>query len=205
MAIHRAVLVSLLLYCLFLNSCSPKQETKTKPKATAESILIIQPYRGVTAAAVDAVVEEVAPFFNEVRVMPHAQLPTRAWVPSRQRYRADTIIKQFTRLAAPGETYLGITTKDISTTKDGHRDWGVMGLAFRPGQAAVVSSYRMKNKKLLYKVALHELGHSPGLPHCPEKRCFMRDAEGGDPTASLNGFCAACTKHLQKKGWRFEG
>ena len=56
-----------------------------------------------------------------------------------------------------------------------------------PGQAAVVSSYRLRRKAkdrahVQFRVAstaVHEVGHTFGLPHCPEQRCVMQDAEGG--------------------------
>jgi archaemetzincin len=46
---------------------------------------------------------------------------------------------------------LGITDKDISSTKGVHADWGVMGLGFCPGSACVISSFRVKNKRTCIK------------------------------------------------------
>ena len=76
-----------------------------------------------------------------------------------------------------------------------------MGLGFQPGKACIASNFRLRDKKNFFKVALHELGHTTGLPHCPEKTCFMRDAEGGDPTGEESGFCTKCKNYLIKKGW----
>lgn len=61
------------------------------------------------------------------------------------------------------------------------KDFGVMGLGYRPGKACVASSFRLNKENLdeqFYKIAIHELGHTQGLSHCPEKMCFMRSAEG---------------------------
>ncbi|MGB3008377.1 MAG: matrixin family metalloprotease, partial [Chitinophagaceae bacterium] len=97
--------------------------------------------------------------------------------------------------------YVGITMNDISTTKGDVFDYGVMGLGFMPGHACVASNFRLREKKNFFKVAIHELGHTTGLPHCPDKTCYMRDAEGGDHTNLEKGFCPDCKKHLVNCGW----
>ena len=56
----------------------------------------------------------------------------------------------------------------------------------------------------LFKVSIHELGHTQGLPHCVVKYCFMRDAEGRNPTNDEKDFCPACKTFLKQKGWNFE-
>lgn len=104
--------------------------------------------------------------------------------------------------AKEGEVYVGLTMQDISTTKGDNPDHGIMGLGFRPGKACIASSFRIRDKKNFFKVVIHELGHTTGLPHCPETTCFMRDAKGGDPTREEKEFCNTCTLYLQSRGWR---
>lgn len=99
-----------------------------------------------------------------------------------------------------------MTDKDISTKKGDVVDWGVMGLAFCPGEACVASSFRLsKNVKLmqLFKVSIHELGHTQGLPHCAVNSCLMRDAKGRNPTNEEKGFCKSCKSILIDRGWQF--
>ena len=61
-------------------------------------------------------------------------------------------------------------------------DFGIMGLAYRPGRSAIVSKFRVKSKNhktemtRLRKVAIHEFGHNLGLPHCSDKNCVMTSA-----------------------------
>ena len=48
----------------------------------------------------------------------------------------------------------------------------------------LASSFRLNTKKQneqFYKIAIHEL-IILGLKHCPDKTCFMSDAEGKNPT-----------------------
>lgn len=117
-------------------------------------------------------------------------LPKAAWYAKRKRWRADILLETLLELApgAPPTTrVLGLTASDISTTKEPFEDWGIFGLGYAPGQAAVVSSHRLRRKAkdrehVKFRVAstaVHEVGHTFGLPHCPEERCVMQDAEGG--------------------------
>lgn len=79
-----------------------------------------------------------------------------------------------------------------------------MGLGYMPGNACVISTFRLKGNnqaEKLYKVAIHELGHTQGLPHCPDKSCFMRDAEGKDHLNEEVHFCPKCKAYLIKRGW----
>ena len=79
-----------------------------------------------------------------------------------------------------------------------------MGLGFCPGKSCIVSTFRLRGKnreEKLFKLALHELGHTQGLKHCPTKNCFMRDAKGKDHWNELNGFCKRCKITLKMAGW----
>ncbi len=157
--------------------------------------------------AVEAGLRESLPV--EVRRGPTWALPKSAYYPPRRRYRADTLIDLLSDAAReddahPGVRYLGLTSVDISTTKDGHKDWGIFGLAFSPGRGAVISSHRLKKgakgrEHFAFRVtntAIHEIGHSLGLAHCDEERCPMQDAEGSIATTDssdqvLGPECAA--------------
>ena len=100
---------------------------------------------------------------------------------------------------------IGLTNKDISATKGKIADFGIMGLGYRPGSACVASSFRLNSKnrnEQFYKITIHELGHTQGLKHCPEKTCFMRDAEGENHTDEETDFCKNCKKVLQQKHWK---
>lgn len=50
----------------------------------------------------------------------------------------------------------------------------------------------------LKKVTMHELGHNLGLPHCPNKHCFMQDA--AETIKTIDGvelnLCEECRDQL---------
>lgn len=132
-------------------------------------------------------------------------MPTSAYLPSRDRYRADSLIRWLHGMAGPDQVILAITNLDISTTKDSIADWGVMGLGYQPGNACVASDFRLVKKEYFWKIALHELGHTAGLSHCPVDTCLMVDAEGHDRTEVMKDFCPSCRKQLENKGWLSAG
>ncbi|RYY90338.1 MAG: Zn-dependent protease [Chitinophagaceae bacterium] len=141
---------------------------------------------------------------GNVRLLPAEPMPRSAWYGPRKRYRADSLIQWMARQAGSGEVFLGITAQDISTTKNGYADWGVMGLGLQPGKACLASFHRLHARNRqdeFFKVAIHELGHTAGLLHCPERTCFMRDAEGGNPTGEEREFCKNCREKLVAEGW----
>jgi archaemetzincin len=37
---------------------------------------------------------------------------------------------------------------------------------------------------------------------CPDKTCYMRDAEGGDHTDKEKGFYDKCKVYLKERGWK---
>ena len=137
-----------------------------------------------------------------VEVMGNKPIPDNCRSANHNRLRADSLLRFQNGLLPDKETYLlGITAKDISTTVHGVDDWGVLGLSYRPGHAAVVSSCRVKNKQLFYKVAVHELLHSFGLPHCGNKdrSCYICDADKRPQLEKQTRLCPDCKDKLLHK------
>lgn len=98
------------------------------------------------------------------------------------------------------ETVVGLTQKDIST---GNPDWGIFGLGYQPGNACIISVYRLRGssyqqyEERFIKVLLHELGHNSGLPHCSyNEECLMNDAKGTMATVDKEKkwLCDNCRK-----------
>lgn len=194
----------LTLFILLLQlSCKEyKKSGNTAIHAHSTFRVKIIPLGKIEKKTADSLLASIKEILPATEMVTHEPMPEMAYYKPRNRYRADSIISWLRNRAGNDEVWLGITSQDISTTKNDNPDSGVMGLGFQPGNACVASDYRLRNKKSLFKIAIHELGHTTGLSHCPEKNCCMRDAKGGNPTEEETGFCATCKKHLLSKGWR---
>ncbi len=168
----------------------------------------VQPLGSVPAEELRAVADALRELYGfETPVLDEVDLPAEAWYEPRRRYRADRLLDFLDgRLPVGCDRIAGVTTKDISTTKGEIEDWGILGLAELPGAACVFSTFRCRRRvrdvpavERLRRVAVHEVGHTLGLPHCPTYGCFMEDAGGKAETIDRETFlCDVCRERL---GW----
>ena len=167
-------------------SCKEKTNEKSLPKTKTsrqKKVIVIQPYSDLSLSQAEYIITEIKKVCPNVEVKKPIPLPSSAYYTANKRFRADSIIAIQKRICQNKYTLLGLTSKDISTTKGNTKDFGIMGLGFCPGTACVVSTYRLRGKNRMEKfrkVTLHELAHTEGLPHCPDLHCYMRDAKGKD-------------------------
>lgn len=192
-------------FTLFLLVFSCEKSKLSDLKSEEEITILIQPFEDVKPKQLTEISENIRKIYPKIKILEPIDFPKNAFYQPRNRYRADSIIK-YLRTKTPNNCVtLALTNKDISVTKGKVADFGVMGLGYRPGNACVASSFRLnpKNKnEQFYKIAIHELGHTQGLKHCPDKTCFMRDAEGKNPTNEEKDFCQNCKKVLRSKHWK---
>jgi archaemetzincin len=202
---YAVFLMSILTGYAFILASQPKKikpfNTYTSSLDPSKKIVLVPLGKSISKSVIDESYAEIKNYLPNTILADRLMMPASTYYTPRNRYRADSLIKWMSARAKKNEVIMGITTVDISTTKGKHKDWGVMGLAYKPGNAGVASSYRLKNKSAFWKIIIHELGHTAGLPHCPVKTCFMRDAEGGDHTGEEKEFCSKCKKVLVKNGW----
>lgn len=189
-------------------SCNDHNEINSTSTEISEPIIIdLQPFDGIPKENVAFVYNELQKIYPNIKINKSIALPETAYYRQRNRYRADSLIKFLRTITPKGHVTIGLTNKDISHTKGKIQDYGIMGLGYRPGSSCVVSTFRLSKNNLLmqyFKVSIHELGHTQGLPHCPVKTCFMRDAEGKNHTDEETDFCPNCKRHLISKGWTFK-
>ena len=128
-------------------------------------------------------------------------LPSAAWRARRSQYDASALLKliESNRRGDPLKS-LGVTGADLFA-KDLNF---VFGQARLGGCCAVISLARLGNRhdgqderrimlKRVEKEAVHELGHTFGLKHCPNPRCVMYYSNDvSDTDRKSERFCGAC-------------
>lgn len=191
-----------LLLFLSLLSCT---NAKKGDQAKSNKVIVIQPLGNFKTDQAKKVLVQIKTINPRVVLRKNISFPKNSYYKPRNRYRADSIIENLRNRIGADSVIVGLSNADISTTKNGIKDWGIMGLGYRPGKSCVVSDFRMavKNRnQQFYKVVLHELGHTEGLLHCKTKTCLMRDAEGGNHLDEEKDFCKNCKDFLLNKGWQ---
>jgi archaemetzincin len=207
------------MYCIFglfilLAGCaSEEQDRESSEKAERNPYAIetvtLLPLNDIDTASLQVVKKGIQDSLGvTVHLLAARQMPANAWYAPRKRYWADSVLAWMKPLSnGIHHKVLGITGRDLSTKKGPQYNWGIMGLAMMPGSAGVISDYRLHKHGLtaaqvryrLLKVALHELGHTAGLPHCKLPSCLMVDAEGQDKLDQEMGYCPACSQHLKRR------
>lgn len=188
----------LLLLILVLLSCTDTQKKHQK-------IIVLQPLGDFKIEQAKSVYSKIRTINPDVVLRENIPFPKNSYYQPRNRYRADSIIRNLKNNIGKDSVIVALSNKDISVTKGKIKDWGVMGLGYHPGKSCVVSDFRLskQNKsEQFYKVVLHELGHTEGLAHCPVKTCLMRDAEGKNHLNDEKDFCLRCKNYLIGKGWK---
>ena len=187
-----------------------------------KTIIGILPFENFPQEEMDSVKAGIEKFYKkEVRILEKVDLPKSAYTEIRYpRYRADTLLNWVSDLRYPEiDIILALTTKDISLTKytDAtkskikepewkYKDFGIFGVAYIGGTGCVVSSNRLSAGvskatyiRRLVRISAHEVGHVLGLPHCPNKRCLMNDANESIKTIdnSTGDLCDECWKKIE--------
>lgn len=200
----RCSLIYGMCFVLLLPGCNnPEPVNHQQTPVTID----IQPFSDAGTEQVAYVLREIKKIYPKVELKTPVSIPDQAYYKARNRYRADSLLHFLNRNNRPGHVIIALTKKDISWTKGAINDYGIMGLGLCPGNACVASTYRLSKTNTndqLYKIAIHELGHTQGLKHCPEKTCFMRDAEGKNHSDELKAFCNSCKQHLIIRGWALQ-
>jgi archaemetzincin len=206
-------------------ACKDSSKKQTSPAVQQSSsindtILVVHDGH-IKSSAIDTVIHHIQNAFP-YPVKKHAAVHVPDYCKSGihpGRYRADSILvylrKEFGSSCSKVIlfTHYDITctkrdpkTKKIKSPEWKYKDWAIFGLGSCPGKACVVSDFRLHARnaneetylRRFYHVAIHELGHTYGLPHCPSPKCIMNDANETIVTVdqSTGQFCASCKSKL---------
>ncbi len=131
-------------------------------------------------------------------------IPERAFDRKRNQYNSNLILNQirvYVDRQSEFQRILGVVDVDIFIPELNY----VFGEAYTPGKAALISLFRLKpefygepaDKGLFLqrasKEAVHELGHTLGLKHCPNPPCVMHFSNSiFDTDKKQSLFCDNC-------------
>lgn len=183
---------------------SKKGKSKTpvvkKPDiAGKDCILLMLSYSG--EANVKQVKQTIEQFYGIQTTVVKATMPESASAHDRGRYSANKILA-YLQQQYPDKHVIALTSKDICTNMNGQACWGILGLSNmgKPYSVSSVSRIKSDKENLLSKVAIHEVGHGLGLPHCKSgDPCLMKDAAGKIATIKQQHmkFCTGCSQLLR--------
>lgn len=153
----------------------------------------------------DALVRDLAAAGYRAVVDDGTALPPDAYDPARDQFRADAVLHMARDRARqrPGEHVLAVTGADLYAQGLNF----VFGIAEPSGRAAVISLNRLGAgadahifRQRALKEAIHEIGHTLGLGHCPEPLCVMWFSNCLEETDRKRAtFCASCRQHLGRR------
>lgn len=193
-------------------SASPARTAGTAKPTLAGKTMVIQPLgKKLSNKDVAEVVRALKTFYGyRVKVLKRRKLPRHAYYRPRRRYRAEKLLTYLGRVAPrTAHRVLGLTAVDISTTKGQIYDWGIMGLADLSGRRCIISRFRcargaknrIHTRHRLAKTAVHEIGHTLGLDHCPKRGCLLESGKGSNKTTDREYvLCASCRRKLRRRG-----
>jgi archaemetzincin len=191
----------------FISLFACEQQRTRQQKIMGKPIVILQPLQFDDAKMLVCLKDSIEKFYPvEIIIADVLNFPANSYYKPRNRYRADSTIKWLKQIKPDSaRTIVGITNQDVSVNKGAHKDYGVMGLGYKPGKACVVSTFRLQKaatsqkhfQQRLFKVVVHEMGHNFGLHHCPNETCIMVDAEGQMKLDKEKDLCNNCRTKLR--------
>ncbi len=197
--------------CVFLLSCNKSNEVEVMPCCPTCSILF-QPYDSVSYQEAQRLAQTFGYQLSsllgdinvrEVSVLPVKLLTNQQLNSTNTRYRAEKILKYQNDIAKDVikdehfDVIIGLTSKDISTSLHNIDDYGIQGLSYIGKNNCVVSTFRIKNKKDVWKLVAHEFCHGyfyTQMRHCPadDPTCIMRDGHGKPNWKKRTKICNKC-------------
>jgi archaemetzincin len=134
-------------------------------------------------------------------------IPAEAYNGERKQYLSTALLRCLKKAPAAGGVTIGIADRDLYVPDLNF----VFGEAEMGGTACVISLYRLRQEIYCLKSdrnlferraiteAVHELGHTLGLRHCPDPRCVMFFSNSLVDTDRKGwGLCETCRSVLAR-------
>ena len=168
----------------------------------ADEHIVVSPIGEVDSALCDVVGEETQRSFGfPTRQLSLLEELAFAYDAERNQYHSTKILEKLSEKApTQAVKIIGIATVDLFIPILTY----VYGEAQLGGKACVISTYRLREnphpaerrvslKERAIKEAIHELGHTFKLKHCPEHTCIMHYCRSiTDVDRKTSGFCRHC-------------
>jgi archaemetzincin len=164
--------------------------------------LTLIPFKDTDRQEINSLIEDLGVLGLDIAPAKQAEIPQWVYDPKRKQYRAVDLLQLVEHYN--GDRILGVTNFDIFLQPLNF----VFGLAQAPGRVAVISLFRLRcngdedgDSSILrdraLKEAVHELGHTWGLPHCPNPQCVMHFSNSlQDTDLKSKTYCVACYSRL---------
>lgn len=189
----RYFLFMLVSFVLLLTSCN-KQKLLEKDSTSTEDVqqsqmmvsakstskknespckITIYRYGNFPMLTAQALCKELKKTFPEVVISDEIlSLPAEHYFKERNRYKGGALLQDLKK-HQNGDAVIGLTNQIIYQPNEISPTFGIMGLSPMGTYTCVVSSKIPRNGQThtlenFVKLALHELGHAYGLPHCPD-------------------------------------
>jgi archaemetzincin len=190
---------TIILTLLFI-SCHPEEH-----KLVNTNIYLV-PVGNVESESLQFLTEQLKTKFGRCILKENIEIPQSAFNPKRGQYLSTAILSKLEQINVPKDSkILGVTNVDLYVSNLNF----VFGEASLAGKTAVISLARLKSefygsppneslfRQRMVKEAVHELGHTFGLGHCPDKRCVMHFSNSlRDTDIKSDQFCQNCLKKL---------
>jgi archaemetzincin len=174
--------------------------------------LLVQPLGKIdkeTITSLKSILEERFGF--EILLADEMSIPLYTLNPRRRQFHAPTILRRLKKIDENANKILGVATVDLYVPGLNY----VFGQAEIDGRVALISLYRLRPEfdaktsnptegKALFleragKEAVHEIGHTLGMRHCPTSTCVMHFSNSiADTDKKDDTFCPDHQKLLRK-------
>ncbi len=205
----RRFLIVLLLMEVSAFSVGCRQPSRSAGISMNISVIVI-PIGDLNTKDLEYLGEQLKAKFGNCAVGDEMDMPAGAYNPQRGQYMSGSLLQRLLE-ACPevptGTKVLGVTDEDLYSAGLNF----VFGQAQMGGQCAVISLkrldpafYGMRSdvgifRYRMMKEAVHELGHTLGVEHCPNRLCVMHFSNSlRDTDIKKDWFCRRC---LVKLGW----